>query len=312
VGRISSAVASYLIVLSLSTAVPQRHWFQFALHRLEAAQTKGAQDPPSAKGAASGQKDRKSTTPAPRFGVVEYPPRPPADPTAVERGRSLYRVNCTFCHGADARGGDGGGPNLIRSTVVLDDQHGELLAPLLSTGRGAMPAFTFGSDQVSDLADFLHGFPVISQSRPTTLDIVVGSPSRGEAFVAAKCTGCHATDALRTFSLGIDDTLVLQQMWLMPGSGGRGVAPPIPAPPISATVTLPTGERVQGRLERLDDFSVSLTQADGRRRTFRTVGTETKVEVRNPLQPHIELLPTYTDADIHDVTAYLVSLKARP
>ena len=293
-------VASFLLVLSLSVALPRLLLFHVARDRLQAAQ--------GPRGRAT---DRQQTTPAPRFGVVEYPPRPPADPAAVERGKALYGVNCTFCHATDARGGDGGGPNLIRSTVVLDDQHGELIGPLLSGGRGAMQAFTFRSEQVQDLADFLHGFPVNSQSTPSTINIVVGSPARGEAFVSARCSACHATDALRAFSAKIDDAKVLQQMWLMPGSGGRGgPPPPIPPPPISATVTLPTGERVQGRLERVDDFSVSLTQADGRRRTFRTAGTEAKVDIRNPLQPHIELLSTYTDSDIHDVTAYLVALKA--
>src|SRR5947208_7274597 len=53
-----------------------------------------------------------------------YPQRPPADPAAVERGRGMFSVNCAFCHGSDARGGEGG-PNLIRSQMVLNDQHGE-------------------------------------------------------------------------------------------------------------------------------------------------------------------------------------------
>ncbi len=97
----------------------------------------------------------------------------------------------------------------------------------------------------------------------------------------------------------------------MPGSGGGrgGGAAPIPAPPITVTVTLPSGERIEGTLERIDDFTVTLTQADGRRRTFNTAGTATKVEIHDPLQPHKDLLSTYTDSDIHNVTAYLASLR---
>src|SRR5215467_13201715 len=55
-----------------------------------------------------------------------YPPRPPGDPAAIERGKALYGVHCTFCHGVDTRGGDSG-PSLLRSLIVLDDQSGELI-----------------------------------------------------------------------------------------------------------------------------------------------------------------------------------------
>ena len=80
-------------------------------------------------------------------------------------------------------------------------------------------------------------------------------------------------------------------------------------PPTTVTVTLPSGEKVEGTLDRIDDFVVSLTTADGTRRSFRTDGDTPKVEIHDPLQPHRELLRTYTDADIHNVTAYLVTLK---
>ena len=167
-------VASFLLVLSLAVALPRVLLFHVARDRLQAAQG-------GPRGRAT---DGQQATPAPRFGVVEYPPRPPADPAAVERGKALYGVNCTFCHGTDARGGDGGGPNLIRSTVVLDDQHGELIGPLLSAGRGAMPAFTFRSEQVQDLADFLHGFPVNSQSTPSTSSKVCNAVSIKRRFMS--------------------------------------------------------------------------------------------------------------------------------
>ena len=81
------------------------------------------------------------------------------------------------------------------------------------------------------------------------------------------------------------------------------------APPINVTVTLPSGEKVTGVLDRLDDFVVSLTQADGTHRSFRTTGNTPSVEVHDPLQPHKDLLRVYSDADIHNVTAFLVTLK---
>jgi mono/diheme cytochrome c family protein len=246
-------------------------------------------------------------------GFVAYPQRRPGDPAAIERGKGMYGANCVFCHGADARGGDGGGPNLLRSTLVIEDQKGERLAPVVREGRGAMPPFQLTDAQIADIAEFLHSFPVSSRTGPSTINILVGDAKKGEAFVAARCASCHTTAALKTFAGKLEDPKMLQQMWLMPGNpGGRGGgAAPIPAPPISVTVTLPTGEAVKGRLSRIDDFSVSLTLADGTHRTFRTEARGVKVEIHDPLAPHKQLLRVYTDADIHNVTAYIASLRSQ-
>jgi len=99
----------------------------------------------------------------------------------------------------------------------------------------------------------------------------------------------------------------------MPGNAGaRGGGPaPIPQPPISVTVTLPSGQAFRGRLSRVDDFTVSLTEPDGTHRTFRLTGANIKVDVHDPLAPHKELLRVYADADIHNVTAYLALLRHR-
>src|SRR5436309_15989038 len=88
-----------------------------------------------------------------------YPERPPGDPAAIERGRALYGVNCQFCHGADTRGGDSG-PSLLRPSIVLDDQHGQLIAPLVQNGRPdrGMPKFAFSREQTGDVAAFIHTF----------------------------------------------------------------------------------------------------------------------------------------------------------
>ena len=248
-------------------------------------------------------------------GFVAYPQRPPGDPSAIERGKGLYGANCTFCHGVDARGGDGGGPNLVRSSLVIEDQKGERIAPVIRDGRGSMPKFQLTDTQIADIAEFLHTFPVSSRSGRANINIVIGDTSKGQAYVAAKCAACHATAALAAFAAKLEDPKMLQQMWLMPGNaGGRGGGggAPIPAPPISVAVTAPSGEVIVGELSRIDDFTVSLKQSDGTFRTFRTEGTGIKVEIRDPLSPHKQLLREYTDADIHNVTAYLVSLRGRP
>jgi len=242
----------------------------------------------------------------------DYPNRPPADPAAVERGKALYGVNCQFCHGADTRGGDSG-PSLLRSGIVLDDQHGELIAPVVRAGRTGMPKFTLTDDQITDLAAFVHTFRAAGydESRVKPPSIVVGDAKAGETFFGAKCASCHsATGDLRGIAGRIADPRLLQQTWLLPGSGGgRGGPAPVQVKPTTVTVTLASGEKIEGKLDRIDDFVVGLTTADGTHRSFSTNGDTPKVEIHDPLQPHKDLLRVYADTDIHNVTAYLVTLK---
>jgi cytochrome c oxidase cbb3-type subunit 3 len=245
-------------------------------------------------------------------GFIAYPQRPVADPEAVARGKVMFDVNCSFCHGADARGGDDG-PNLLRSDLVLEDQKGENIGPVLLNGRDrGMPKFTFTAAQISDVAAYIHSFPVSSRTGPSTINIVVGNARAGETFFNSKCVSCHSiTGDLKSVAAKYPDPKTLQQTWILPGSGGRGGAPggARTAPPMTAVVTLPSGEKVEGKIDRLDDFVVSLTLADGTHRSFATEGNTPSVEIRDPLQAHKDLLRTYSDADIHNVTAYLVTLK---
>src|SRR5580658_9288043 len=87
---------------------------------------------------------------------TDFPQHPPADQATVDRGKALYGVNCNFCHGSDARGGEGG-PNLLRSELVLNDQSGELIATVVQNGRNEMPKFSLTNAQDCDIAAFLPG-----------------------------------------------------------------------------------------------------------------------------------------------------------
>jgi mono/diheme cytochrome c family protein len=251
------------------------------------------------------------TAPAPAAPVRQRPPafpeRPPADPVSVDRGKAVYGVHCTFCHGADARGGSGG-PNLIRAQLVLNDKNGELIGPVIREGREGMPKFDLTPTQISDIANFIHSFKVggYDVSRMTPPTIVTGDPKAGEAYFAKTCNGCHSvTGNLKGISTKVNDPKRLQQTWLMPG-GGRGG----PATGTPVTVTVTTGSsKVTGRLLRIDDFLVSLVEEDGTPRSFTREGETPKVELIDPLAGHRKLLASYTDKDIHDLTAYLVTIK---
>jgi cytochrome c oxidase cbb3-type subunit III len=248
-------------------------------------------------------------------GAARGQTRPPIDPVVVERGRGLYSVGCAFCHGSEARGGETG-PNLIRSAVILDDRDGELLIPVVRAGRperGMPPRPDLTDGQIKDIAAFLRSLRSTgrdpARNRPAT--IVVGNAEAGAAYFAKTCARCHSTAGdLKGIATKYPDPRQLQQTWLAgTAAGGRGAPPGARVKPTMITVTLPSGERVEGTQARLDDFIVSLTLTDGSTRTFTRNGDVPKLEIRDPLQPHRELVPTYADRDIHNVTAYLVTLK---
>jgi cytochrome c oxidase cbb3-type subunit 3 len=235
---------------------------------------------------------------------------------AVERGKALYGVHCNFCHGSDARGGEGG-PNLLRSELVLNDKSGEAIAVVVQNGKGEMPKLNLSSEQVSDIAAYIHSFRVggYDVSRMVPPSILVGDAGAGEATFKTKCASCHSpTGDLKGIGSKFTDPKLLQNGFLMPGGGGRWArggrgGSAFNVPPTTVTVALASGEKVTGRLVRIDDFVVTLTDSDNTQRTFRRDGDIPKVEIHDPLQPHKALLPTYTDKQIHDLTSYLVTLK---
>jgi cytochrome c oxidase cbb3-type subunit 3 len=242
-----------------------------------------------------------------------YPQRPPGDAAAVERGKAMFGVNCAFCHGSDARGGEGG-PNLLRAELVLNDRNGELIAPVVQNGRPdrGMPAMALSLTQIADIAAFVHSFRVggYDTSRMRPVSILVGDAKAGEAYFKTACAACHSvTGDLKGLGAKFDDPKLLQNFFLMPGGGRGGQAAATNVPPTTVTVTPPGGAKVEGRLVRIDDFIVTLTLADGMQRTFRREGDVPKVELHDPLAPHRELLRRYSDNDIHNLTAYLVTVK---
>ena len=234
------------------------------------------------------------------------------DPAAVERGGKLFVTNCGGCHGQTARGG-AGAPDLIRSILVLDDEKGILITPVIRNGRPdlGMPPSTLPDTQVADIVAWLHVQTYAAGHRSTYAfqDVLTGDAKRGEAYFkgAGTCATCHSvTGDLKGIGSRYDG-FSLQARWLNP-RGGRGGGQSAKAA-VSVTVTPANGPAVSGRLDRMDDFSISLRDASGEYHSFTRDGGVPKVEVRDPLKAHTDLLGKYSDANIHDLTAYLVTLK---
>jgi cytochrome c oxidase cbb3-type subunit 3 len=251
--------------------------------------------------------------------------RPADDPAIVARGKGLYESTCQLCHGHDLRGGDQGGPNLIRSEVTLEDKMGELVLPIVKNGRGKMPAIPMPDDDIKAVAIYMHsvaaqmqgqGGPPRGNPVPPAEQVLVGDVNAGRAYFQSKCSSCHSvTGDLAGIGGRFPDPRTLQTTWVAGGSGGgrgggRGAGAAGGGPkPTTVTVTLPSGQKVEGRLGRIDDFIVILLTDDGSQRSFARNGDVPKVEVHEPLKGHYDLLPVLTDKDMHDVTAYLNSIK---
>jgi mono/diheme cytochrome c family protein len=245
---------------------------------------------------------------------------PVVDTAAVERGGKLLVDQCGFCHGANARGGSGG-PDLTRSALVQTDVDGRQLAEFLAAGRPdkGMPKFDMPRAQVSDLAAFLHAAIYANSNRRLykILDIVVGDAKAGEAYFngAGQCRSCHSpTGDLKGVGSKYEPD-ALQGKLLLPR--GRTTAPGAPSVPlytdptgIKATVTLPSGDSATGGLVKLTDFDVTIYDSgSGRMRSWLRTGDAPKVVVSDPLQAHLDHLTKWTDAEMHNMTAYLAGLK---
>jgi cytochrome c oxidase cbb3-type subunit 3 len=255
------------------------------------------------------------TPPAPAARPSAYPVRAAADPAVVQRGRQIFSANCSFCHGSDARGGEGG-PNLIRSELVLNDKNGELIATVVQNGRPdkGMPKFDLSLEEIASIAAFIHSMPVGGRAETTgVVDPLVGDAKAGEAYFngPGKCAGCHSVSGdLTGIGAKYTDVRALQGAML---SGGAAVTQGYAGLPASArktvTVTLQSGETVKGQLDQIDDFIVALTDSDGNYHSYVRHGDSPKVTISNPLQPHFDMLRNFKDEDIHNLTAYLVTLK---
>ncbi len=304
--------AAALLALMISAAV-----------RVTAQGNQQQQQPPDGAAAPGAQGGRGGGGRGRAGGFVPGQQRPPGDPALIARGKALYGINCTGCHGADLRGGDLGGPNLLRSQVALSDKDGEMILPILDGSRQnmGMPRISLSPDDAKAMVTYLHSMmeSIGRQGTPPSIGIpapsvLAGDAKAGQVFFDSKCAGCHsATGDLAGIGSKVSDAKALQNLWVS-GGGGRGGrggdAPGAPSPrTVMAAVTLPSGESVEGRLMRIDDFLVTLRLADETVRTFRRSGDVPKVDLRDPMKGHRDLLGTYTDKDMHDVTAYLVTLK---
>jgi mono/diheme cytochrome c family protein len=308
----------------MRNVLTSRIWIGAAVLALTTATIIDAQGPTPPAGGRGGQ--QPTTPPAgggrARGGVMGAGPgdAPYVDAALADKGKTTWAAECINCHGTQARGTDNG-PNLTRSLVVLRDRYGSELGPFLKKGhkmQSGGSATALADDQIVNLAHFLRqrvndsfrGSPLFQAQ-----NVLTGEAKAGEAYFKGegKCATCHTATALNLAGIGGRlEPIDIQQRFLFPG-GGRGGArgrggPASSASAVKVTVTPASGESVTGVLLQMDDFNVSLRDASGAYRTFKR-GPGIKIVKDDPLAAHHALLDTITDKQMHDVVAYLETLK---
>ena len=241
---------------------------------------------------------------------------PSFDQAAIARAKPVYEPQCGFCHGNDARG-RAGGPDLARSLVVLADTGGKELAGFLRNGRPdrGMPAFPgLTNQEIADIAEFLHERLEAARSGAATdtMASLVGDAKAGAAYFAGpgRCATCHSvTGDLAGIGARYDPATLQGRLVNPRPGGGRGQAAVSARATRTVAVTLPNGQTVSGALDFISEFAVTLIEPSGARRSFTREGGVPKVVVTDPLQAHFDMLRTFRDKDMQDLTAYLWTLK---
>jgi len=234
-------------------------------------------------------------------------------PELIQRGQGLFAANCGFCHGRDAMGGETG-PDLTRSALVADDVKGDKIIPLLHSGRvdKGMPPSTLPEPDLAAIVAFIHDTKTKADSlegnrrNVDPADLQTGNAQAGQQYFngAGGCAKCHSpTGDLAGLATRLQGLQLFQRM-LYPGGRGRGGESR--ATPV-ATVQLASGETITGKVAYRDEFNIAITDASGYYRSW--PASKVKVTINNPLDAHIAQLGKYTNDDLHNVLAYLQTLK---
>ncbi len=222
-----------------------------------------------------------------------------------DKGKALFSQNCSFCHGRDAGGGETG-PDLMDSELVTTDVRGNKIGPFVRVGRpeNGMPAFKLSPQEVAELAAFLHNQKKKSETRPggrrgvSVSDLQTGNVEAGKQYFngAGTCSTCHSPTGDLAGVARRYRGLQLERRMLFPHNA-----------PATVSVTLPSGQSVSGKLAFKDEFTIGLTDDAGWYQSW--PASQVKYTINAPAEAHAELLSKYTDDDVHNLMAYLQTLR---
>ena len=255
------------------------------------------------------QPPRSEESPAARPVPASAAPQSYA-PELVAAGRARFGANCGFCHGPDATGGSGGS-DLTRSAVVAADERGDRIGAVVRAGRAeaGMPAFpALAETDLSAIVAFVHEQKTKAEAAVggrrsvEVADVLTGDARAGRRYFESACTSCHsATGDLKGIASRAEGLALLRRMLYPTGAGGA------PARRPTATVTARDGETIAGELAYRDEFTIAVIDGGGQYRSWPVAGV--RITIDDPLEAHVAQLARYTDAAMHDVLAYLHTLR---
>ena len=229
-------------------------------------------------------------------------------PEQVRAGQPIFSAQCGFCHGRDAMGGETG-PDLTRAASVAADVRGNTIGPIVRNGRTdkGMPGFPLGEADLAAVVAFIHDAKTKAESLTggrravDVADLQTGNAETGKSYFARACSKCHSPSGdFKDLAKRLEGLDLLRRMLyptLTDGAASRA----------KVSVTRTSGEIIAGTLAYRDEFTIALTDPSGAYRAFPV--HQVKFTVDDPLQAHVEQLGKYTDDDMHNVLAYLQTLR---
>lgn len=220
-----------------------------------------------------------------------------------EQGRAIFRSNCAFCHGADARGGRG--PNLVSAPLT----HGESDDAIKTVIREGVPGTSmpaFSEMTPAETGEIVAYIRSLSAGVNRVIHIE-GDPAAGrQVYLRTGCAGCHRVSGEGSV-YGPDLSRIgaarsieyIRESIVNPSSD-------IPEEYRGVTVVTNDGKSVTGVRVNEDTFSVQLRDPGQRFRMFQ------KDQIREVKNVDSSLMPTFKNlaaTDLQNLLAYLNTLR---
>lgn len=236
---------------------------------------------------------------------------------AIKEGASLFRANCSPCHGLNARGG-GRGPDLTSGRWTHGSTDAAIFRTITQGVPGTeMPANGFEDSEIWSIIAYLRSLA------PATRVLVKGDPITGKKIFtgSAGCSGCHMVygvggvlgpdlsrvGASRSASYLID-SIREPNKDLSSGDVDPNNHYGLPLVYDAVTVVTSDGAKITGVAKNEDTYSVQLISTDQKLHLF------LKKDLQQVSHERRSLMPPYSEdalgaKQLGDLIAYLETLR---
>jgi cytochrome c oxidase cbb3-type subunit III len=196
------------------------------------------------------------------------------------------------------------GPDLTRSKLVIADVNGDKISEVVRNGRPEkkMPGFDIQGSEMTNLVAFIHAQAASAASKKgarkgvDVADLQTGNLEAGKQYFDAKCAKCHSASGDLKGIASRFEGLHLEEQMLYPREAKSKV-----------TITLPSGETVKGTVAYQDEWTIGIHDENKVYRSWKV--SKVRVAIDPGLDGHVALFPQYSDADIHNLMAYMQTLR---